>query len=47
MNSQILATKQNIEIFHFSSFDKSWKTDDKWGVGAYWDFGDKHEKLKF
>lgn len=47
INSQVWASKANIEMFYFSSFDESWKTGDEGDVGAYWGLWDKHEKLKF
>lgn len=47
INTQVWATKANIETFYFSSFDESWKTGDEGDVGAYWGLWDKHEKLKF
>ncbi|WP_298902880.1 glycosyl hydrolase family 17 protein [uncultured Psychroserpens sp.] len=47
INTQVWATKANIDVFYFSSFDESWKTGDEGDVGAYWGLWDKHEKLKF
>lgn len=47
INTQVWATKANIESFYFSSFDESWKTGDEGDVGAYWGLWDKNEKLKF
>jgi len=47
INTQYWASKENIEVFYFSSFDESWKTGDEGDVGAYWGLWDKHEKLKF
>jgi len=47
INTQVWATKANIETFYFSSFDESWKTGDEGDVGAYWGLWDKNEKLKF
>ncbi|WP_296317372.1 glycosyl hydrolase family 17 protein [Winogradskyella sp. UBA3174] len=47
VNAQVWATKANIEMFYFSSFDESWKTGDEGDVGAYWGLWDKDEKLKF
>ena len=47
INTQVWATKENIESFYFSSFDESWKTGDEGDVGAYWGLWDKNEKLKF
>ncbi len=47
INTQVWATKANIESFYFSSFDESWKTGDEGDVGAYWGLWDKKEKLKY
>jgi len=47
INAQLWSTKQDIDIFYFSSFDESWKVGDEGDVGAYWGLWDKHEKLKF
>jgi exo-beta-1,3-glucanase (GH17 family) len=47
INTQFWATKANIEVFYFSSFDESWKTGDEGDVGAYWGLWDKNEKLKY
>ncbi|MBR9845865.1 MAG: glycosyl hydrolase [Algicola sp.] len=47
INTQLWATKANIEVFYFSSFDESWKTGNEGDVGAYWGLWDKHENLKF
>ena len=41
INTQVWATKANIEVFYFSSFDESWKTGDEGDVGAYWGIWDK------
>lgn len=47
INTQVWASRENIETFYFSSFDESWKTGDEGDVGAYWGLWDKKEKLKF
>ena len=47
INTQKWSSRENIEIFYFSSFDESWKTGDEGDVGAYWGLWDKDEKLKF
>ncbi len=47
INTQTWASKSNVDVFYFSSFDESWKTGDEGDVGAYWGLWDKHEKLKF
>lgn len=41
------AEKQDVELFHFSSFDESWKAKQEGEVGAGWGIWDKNEKLKF
>ena len=47
INSQVWASKENIEMFYFSSFDESWKVGDEGDVGAFWGLWDKNEDLKF
>jgi exo-beta-1,3-glucanase (GH17 family) len=47
INTQVWASKANIESFYFSSFDESWKTGNEGDVGAFWGLWDKNEKLKF
>jgi len=47
INAQQWCLKEDIEMFYFSSFDESWKTDDEGDVGAYWGLWDKKEKLKW
>ena len=47
INTQLWSKKEDIDIFYFSSFDETWKTDDEGDVGAYWGIWDKDEKLKF
>lgn len=41
------AKSNNTELFYFSSFDESWKTQQEGEVGARWGIWDKNEKLKF
>jgi GPH family glycoside/pentoside/hexuronide:cation symporter len=41
------AKNKNIELFYFSSFDESWKTNQEGEVGARWGIWDKNDKLKF
>jgi GPH family glycoside/pentoside/hexuronide:cation symporter len=45
--SQEWAKINNIELFHFSSFDESWKVKQEGTVGTAWGIWDKNEKLKF
>jgi GPH family glycoside/pentoside/hexuronide:cation symporter len=45
--SQEWAKNNQIEMFHFSSFDESWKVKQEGMVGAAWGIWDKTEKLKF
>jgi glucan 1,3-beta-glucosidase len=47
INGQIWASKTNIGMFYFSSFDESWKVGDEGDVGAYWGLWDKNQKIKF
>lgn len=47
INTQVWASKANIETFYFSSFDESWKTGDEGDVGAYWGLWNKNEEFKF
>jgi exo-beta-1,3-glucanase (GH17 family) len=47
INAQLWASKANIGMFYFSSFDESWKVGDEGDVGAYWGLWDKNEKIKF
>ena len=45
--SQRWAKENNIELFHFSSFDESWKVIQEGTTGTAWGIWDKNEKLKF
>jgi len=47
IDTQNWATKDDIEIFYFSSFDESWKVGAEGDVGAFWGLWDKDEKLKY
>ena len=47
INAQLWSAEEDIEMFHFSSFDESWKTGDEGDVGAFWGIWDKDENLKF
>ena len=47
IQTQEWANVENIEIFHFSSFDESWKVRVEGEVGARWGIWDKNEKLKY
>jgi len=47
INTQLWSKKEAIDIFYFSSFDETWKTDDEGDVGAYWGIWNKDEKPKF
>ncbi len=47
INAQAWSSKEDIDMFYFSSFDESWKTGSEGNVGAYWGLWDKDEKLKF
>lgn len=47
INAQKWSHEEDIEIFHFTSFDESWKVGDEGDVGAYWGLWDKDEQIKF
>ncbi|HCQ12791.1 MFS transporter [Flavobacterium sp.] len=47
VSSQKWAKNNTIELFHFSSFDESWKALQEGTVGTAWGIWDKNEKLKF
>lgn len=47
IQTQDWASKENIELFHFSSFDESWKVRVEGELGARWGIWDKDEKLKY
>ncbi|MBX2817890.1 MAG: glycosyl hydrolase [Saprospiraceae bacterium] len=47
INAQQWARTEQIEMFYFSSFDESWKTDDEGEVGANWGLWDRSENLKY
>ncbi|MDB9720590.1 MFS transporter [Winogradskyella sp.] len=46
VQTQDWANKEAIQMFHFSSFDESWKVRIEGEVGARWGIWDKDEKLK-
>ena len=41
------AEEDDIEIFYFSAFDESWKTDKEGDVGAFWGLWDKDGNEKY
>lgn len=45
--SQEWARNSNVELFHFTSFDESWKVMQEGNLGAAWGLWDKNEKFKF
>ncbi len=45
--SQEWAKSNKIELFHFSSFDESWKVIQEGKLGTSWGLWDKNEKFKF
>ena len=47
INVQAWYAKENIQLFYFSSFGKSYKIGSVGDVGAYRRLWDKREKLKF
>lgn len=47
IQTQEWANSEGIEIFHFSSFDESWKVRVEGEVGARWGIWDKDENIKY
>lgn len=47
INMHTWAQNNGVEVFHFSSFDESWKVGAEGDVGAHWGIWDKSGKLKF
>ena len=47
INTQVWSSKNDVEVFYFSSFDESWKVGAEGDVGAYWGLWDKDGNLKF
>lgn len=47
IHTQQWAKTENIEMFHFSSFDETWKVNVEGEVGARWGLWDKDENLKY
>ncbi|WP_339659691.1 MFS transporter [uncultured Polaribacter sp.] len=47
IQTQQWAKSENIEMYHFSSFDESWKVNVEGEVGARWGLWDKDENLKY
>lgn len=47
INTQNWAQTEGVAIFHFSSFDESWKVAIEGEVGARWGIWDKDETLKY
>jgi GPH family glycoside/pentoside/hexuronide:cation symporter len=45
--SQEWAKNNNLDIFHFSSFDESWKVIQEGKLGTSWGLWDKNEKIKY
>jgi glycoside/pentoside/hexuronide:cation symporter, GPH family len=45
--SQEWAKSNNLEIFHFSSFDESWKVVQEGKLGTSWGLWDKNENFKY
>lgn len=45
--SQEWARNNNIELYHFTSFDESWKVIQEGKLGTSWGLWDKFEKFKF
>ncbi|MFT5217807.1 MAG: GPH family glycoside/pentoside/hexuronide:cation symporter, partial [Glaciecola sp.] len=47
IQTQEWATAEGVDLFHFSSFDESWKVSVEGELGAGWGIWDKDEKLKY
>jgi len=47
INIHSWAQERGVDVFHFSSFDESWKVGAEGDLGAHWGIWDKSEKLKF
>jgi GPH family glycoside/pentoside/hexuronide:cation symporter len=47
IQTQNWAKNEGIELFHFSSFDESWKADIEGELGARWGIWDKFEEPKY
>ena len=47
IQTQQWAKTENIEMFHFSSFDETWKVNVEGALGARWGIWDKDENLKY
>jgi GPH family glycoside/pentoside/hexuronide:cation symporter len=47
ISTQEWANNTNIELFHFSSFDESWKESQEGTIGTSWGIWDENEELKF
>ena len=47
IQTQEWASKEHVEIFHFSSFDETWKVRVEGELGARWGIWDKNEELKY
>ena len=45
--SQEWAKNNHIELYHFSSFDESWKVNHEGKLGSSWGLWDKNENFKF
>lgn len=47
IQTQEWAKSEGVQLFHFSSFDESWKVRIEGELGARWGIWDKDEKLKY
>jgi GPH family glycoside/pentoside/hexuronide:cation symporter len=47
INTQQWASKENVELFYFSSFDETWKVHHEGETGTQWGLWDKNEKRKY
>ncbi len=47
IDTQQWSNKNGVELFHFTSFDESWKVAQEGTLGSAWGLWDKHEIFKF
>jgi glycoside/pentoside/hexuronide:cation symporter, GPH family len=47
IDTQTWARRNGVELFHFSSFDESWKVQQEGEVGTQWGLWDKDERPKY
>jgi len=47
IDTQTWANINNIEVFHFSSFDETWKIVEEGELGVHWGLWDSKGNLKY